>query len=212
LLEIGLKSVPGSEHPYEDRVLADEAKGLFAVADGVSISSQGSGGVAADLALKYLRESFSGRVAQALDATHRAILMKKQDDRTVGETTLTAASVKDGWLEIANVGDSPAYLARGSTMRSLIHEDRSPLGLITQVMGYSEAIRIHTTRIRLQHDDCVIIASDGVGHVLHPSLVLPLVSKSTANELAEEIINEAQVKKTGYDDDKSVVVLRYQSR
>ena len=58
-LDVSSRSVRGSMHPYEDRVLVDEERGLFAVADGVTGSSQGSGAVAAELALELLREGFA---------------------------------------------------------------------------------------------------------------------------------------------------------
>jgi hypothetical protein len=54
-VEVSSKSVPGTSHDYEDRILVNEARRLYAVADGVTSSSQGSGGVAAELALALLK-------------------------------------------------------------------------------------------------------------------------------------------------------------
>jgi protein phosphatase len=195
-------------HPYEDRVLVDEKRGLFAIADGVTGSSRGSGAVAAELALELLREDFVGDVVEAIREVHRTVYERRMNDRSIGETTLTAAAVKGDLLRVGNLGDSPAYLVRGGEMRSLIIGDISPLGYITQVVGYPEIVKVHTQEAQLQKRDLVILASDGVGHVLHPSFIAPLASEPSANRIVERIVEEARVTVTDYDDDKSVIVLR----
>ncbi|TLY13683.1 MAG: hypothetical protein E6K84_03770 [Thaumarchaeota archaeon] len=186
LLEVAARSIPGSAHPYEDRILADDKVGLFAVADGVTHSSQGSGAVAAELALSLLREYFSG--------------------------DLTAVAVDEGRLLVGNVGDSPAYLVRAKNMRGLIQEDKSPHGYITQVIGYPETIHVHSTSLQLKDQDMVIVASDGIEHVLRVSFVHQLLSMPEVSEVVDSIIQEAKARVTGYDDDKSVIVLRVVER
>ncbi|MGP8057959.1 MAG: PP2C family protein-serine/threonine phosphatase [Nitrososphaerales archaeon] len=207
-MDVSAKSVRGSMHPYEDRILVDEKQGLFAVADGVTGSSQGSGAVAAELALELLREDFEGDVVEAVREVHQTVYEKRMSDRSIGETTLTAATVKGDLLQVGNLGDSPAYLIQGRKMRSLITDDIAPLGRITQVVGYPETVHVHMEEARLQKRDLVIIASDGVGHVLHPSFIIPLTSESSADRIAERIVEEARLKVADYDDDKSVIVLR----
>jgi serine/threonine protein phosphatase PrpC len=189
-------------------VLVDERLGLFAIADGVTNSSQGSGGVAAELVISLLRENFSGDVVSAINKVHQVALTRREEDRTIGETTLTAVAIRGENLEAGNVGDSPAYLVKGGEMRSLIQEDKSPYGYITQVIGYPETIRVHSAHSHLEESDLVIVASDGVEHVLHPSFIGPLVNRAAASEIADAIIGEARVNPAPYDDDKSVIVLR----
>lgn len=186
----------------------DEKLGLYAVADGVTNSSQGSGAVAAELALNLLRECFSGDLVSAIEGVHQAALARREEDKTIGETTLTAVAINEEGLDAGNVGDSPAYLVKDRRMLSLIQEDRSPLGYITQVIGYPEAIRVHSMHSQLEEGDVVIVASDGVGHVLQPSSVGPLVNLTEAGEVADAIIGEAKANATDYDDDKTVIVLR----
>jgi serine/threonine protein phosphatase PrpC len=209
MLQVAARSVPGTEHPYEDRILVDEQLGLFAVADGVTNSSQGSGAIAAELALKLLRENFTGDITAAIDAVHRVAVKKRGEDRTVGETTLTAVAALGQSLQAGNVGDSPAYLVRGGRMRSLVKEDKSPYGYITQVIGYPETIQIHSARLQLEDQDLVIVASDGIGHILHPSLMRPLVDRPDVGEVADAMIEVAGAWKASYDDDKSVIVLKF---
>ena len=209
MLEVASGSVPGSAHPYEDRILVDEELGLFAVADGVTLSSQGSGAVAAELALRLLRDNYLGDLAMAISNVHQIVARKREGDRTIGETTLTAVAVSEGSLQAANVGDSPAYLVRRGRMQSLVQEDKSPDGWITQVIGFPETVDVHSTRVQLEDKDTVIVASDGVGHVLRPPLVTQPVGISGAANLADAIIKEAREQVAGYDDDKSVIILRF---
>jgi serine/threonine protein phosphatase PrpC len=189
-------------------MLVDERLGLFAIADGVTNSSQGSGAVAAELALSLLRENFSGDVVSAINKVHDIALARREEDRTIGETTLTAVAISGENLVAGNVGDSPAYLVKGGEVRSLIQEDKSPYGYITQVIGYPETIRVHSAHSHLEESDLVIVASDGVGHVLHLSFIGRLVNRVAASEIANAIIGEAKANPAPYDDDKSVIVLR----
>jgi len=209
LLDIAAQSVPGSVHPYEDRLLVDEGLGLFAVADGVTLSTQGSGAVGAELALRLLRDNLSGDLASAIDKVNQIVVRRMGEDRTIGETTLTAVVVRQGALQAANVGDSPAYLVRKGDMLSLVQEDRSPYGYITQAIGLTETVSVHAMSLQLEEGDTVIVASDGVGHVLCPPFVDRMVDRSKAAEVAGAIIQVASANVTEYDDDKSVIVLRY---
>ena len=137
------------------------------------------------------------------------VVRRMGEDRTIGETTLTAVVVRQGALQAANVGDSPAYLVRKGEMQSLVQEDRSSYGYITQAIGLTTTVSVHFTSLQLEEGDTVIVASDGVGHVLCPPLVYRLVDRPNAAEVAEAIIREARAHVTEYDDDKSVIALRY---
>jgi serine/threonine protein phosphatase PrpC len=208
-VETHFKSVPGSVHDYEDRVLADDERRIYAVADGVTISSQGSGAVAAELGLRLLKEVFSYDLSVAVTEVHNRLLSMKETDRTVGETTLTVAHLVGNGVEIVNVGDSPGYLLRDNDLLVLTHADRSELGYITQVLGYPEKIRVHSRTVGLKANDYLILASDGAAHVINHATLLPIVRAApSSRELAEAIIERAEGTWVGYDDDKSVIVIR----
>lgn len=207
--EVGAKSEAGSVHPYEDRILVDGDAGLFCIADGVTISSHGSGAVAAELALKLLRQTFTGDLLSAVKKVNELSLERRKDDRSIGETTLTACFVSDDTLEVANVGDSPAYLVRGGHARSLIVEDRGPGGGITQVIGYRLKVKVHSSRLELEQGDMVVLASDGVGHVLTGPFLAELAENTGAKEASDLIISKARSVPAGYDDDKSAIVIKF---
>jgi PPM family protein phosphatase len=207
--EVSSKSVPGTSHDYEDRILVDEATGLYAVADGVTRSSQGSGGVAAELALALLKELFAGDLAGAVGEVHKKIVELKKSERTVGETTLTAAHLGGDAAEVVNVGDSPAYLLRDGELHVLTHPDKNELGYITQVIGYPESIGVHSAVVELRGGDYLILASDGVGHVMNHEMLPPIAAAAVgSNDVAEAIVERARETWVGYDDDKSVIVIR----
>ena len=195
-------------HPYEDRILVDERLGLFAVADGVTGSSQGSGAIAAVLTLELLQKDFAGDIVSAVQQVHRKIVELRVDDRSIGESTITAAAISGDRLELANLGDSPAFLIRDGTMTGLIIEDVSPNGRITQVIGYPEMVTVHSLKVQLKKGDVLILASDGVEHILNPSFVVSMAGSLSAGAMVKRIIEEARNVTSGYDDDKSVIVLK----
>ncbi|MDA4137481.1 MAG: protein phosphatase 2C domain-containing protein [Thaumarchaeota archaeon] len=160
----------------------DEERGLYAVADGVTSSSQGSGGVAAELALALLKELFAGDLVVTVDEVHKKIVELRKSDKTIGETTLTAAHVGEDAAEVVNVGDSPSYLLRDGELHLLTNPDKSELGYITQVIGYPESISVHRVVVELRGNDFLILASDGVEHVLNLEVLLPIVAAAASSD------------------------------
>lgn len=209
-IEVFDKSVPGTSHAYEDRTMVDEESRLYAVADGVTSSSRGSGAIAADRALMLLEASFSGNIAAAVSLVHKEMVRLKKEDETIGETTLTALHIReDDVAEVANVGDSPCYLLRGQQLHVLTQLDETARGAISQTIGYPEDVKVHRAVVDLRSKDYLILASDGVAHVLNHVVLLPMAREEpTAKEVAETIIERASEMPAKYDDDKSVIVIQ----
>ena len=103
-LEVGARSEAGSAHPFEDRMLVDEGSGLFAVADGVTISSRGSGAVAAELALGLLHDAPKTGLMSAIERVNQLSFERRRSDDKIGETTLTAALVGSNSLSCSCLG------------------------------------------------------------------------------------------------------------
>lgn len=202
-------SRPGSSHPYEDRVLVNDDKRLYAVADGVTMSSQGSGAIAAELALNLLSREFSSNLVKAIEAVHDSLVKMKISDKTIGETTLTAVHLTDERLEVANVGDSPAFLIRDEGLSQLTVEDKGFFGYLTQVLGYPSEIRVHHLEINIRSNDYVIVATDGLSHVLNNYVLTKLARTGlSAKDFATSLMHTAENYPASYDDDKSVIIIK----
>lgn len=111
------KTHPGCRRERnEDRYLADPDLALWVVADGVGGHSHGD--VAANIACSTIRKSIAAGASlrASIDQAHHAILeeiARRGASENMG-TTVVAVRFTDADYELAWVGDSRAYLARGS--------------------------------------------------------------------------------------------------
>ena len=131
-------SVKGTVHPKEDEILVSDEKLLYAVADGVTLSSHGSGGVASQLAIYYLNKLFNYDMKATVERLNGELCHLRLRNRSIGETTLTAAHIRDYVVEIAHVGDSSAFITTGYAIRKITKDDSFTFGL-TQVIGIDGA-------------------------------------------------------------------------
>lgn len=209
--EVAHRSVSGSEHAYQDRVLVDRVAGLFAVADGVTNSGPGrDGGRAAEEAIKALRRAYTSArgVEMAVREANNELVGMVRRIGGLGYTTLTAAALRDDRLVVANVGDSPAYALGGGRLRRLYTEDKNMRGGLMQVIGMEGAI-VHRAEHRMRRGDIAIIASDGMDRVLNEhDLSRALGSAGSLEKALVGLFRALDAKPTGYDDDKSIIVIR----
>jgi protein phosphatase len=96
----------------EDAILADEAKGLWIVADGMG--GHACGEVASQLAIDVVADKASDgeKLVDAISSAHEAILEQagnNPEQQGMG-TTIVAAALSGTGFNIAWVGDSRAYL------------------------------------------------------------------------------------------------------
>jgi len=189
---------------------------LLAVADGMG--GHHAGEVASRLCVENLAREIrsqgpdSGRgrpdlalaLRDAVVATHGAVFSYAQeyaDNQTMG-TTLTAALVCGTRAEVAQVGDSRAYLFRdgdlilltrdqtiGNQLRSR-GEDPSLVNaqikeLLTQAVGAQPHINVIMTALDIEPGDLLLLCSDGLYKVVSPEelvdvleLEIPLAEKA----------------------------------
>jgi len=131
----------------EDNFLAEDAMGLYAVADGVEAESAGE--VASEMALDLLAKTFRSlkldedatppfEYAQGIPLQARALKFAVREiNRRIYEkggsdpelegmcTTLSAAWFTDRKVFLANVGDSRIYLVRQGRIQQLTHDHTS---------------------------------------------------------------------------------------
>ena len=157
----------------EDRYLARESRGtlLLAVADGVGGSSGGE--IAANAAIVELADRFFGargertveeRLGDAIRDANTAVLHAAEasgnDDAA---TTLVVAVVSGARAVIANLGDSRAYLVRGTEARQLTedhHAERS--AAITRFAGDPRGVQPDVFVEDLRAGDRLVLCSDGL--------------------------------------------------
>jgi PPM family protein phosphatase len=210
---------------------------VFAVADGLG-GHQG-GEVASAAAVEPLAHldgrSFkdAGEAAEALATAIReaneAIL-----DRAAGDpalygmgTTVTAAVAGGGYLQLAHVGDSRAYLLRGGTLEQLttdhtvvgelvrrgrltpqqaaVHPERS---ILTRAVGLDPRVPVDLPDpLELQPGDQVLLCSDGLTEAVADGRIAELLSAAQDGQVACQSLIDA-ANDAGGPDNITVVLVR----
>ncbi len=190
---------------------------LLAVADGMGGHRGGevaSSACVENLAkeiVSQLHDSATGHpdlpstLKQSAVATHRAVFSLAQEyakNQTMG-TTLTAALVCGARADVAQVGDSRAYLFREGNLILLTQdqtignqlrkrgEDPASVSpqirdLLTQAVGAQPEINVIMTAVDIEPQDWLLLCSDGLYKVVSPEelveileLEIPLVEKAS---------------------------------
>jgi PPM family protein phosphatase len=151
----GLASDPGLERSInEDRLLADEARGVFLVADG--LGGHAAGEMAAETALRTIQEclrsldsdnDIEGRIRLAItQANNRIYQLAEQNSEWRGMAcVLTLAVAQEDRVTIGHVGDSRLYLAWNGNLRKLT-ADHSPVGELEDRGEITELEAMHHPR------------------------------------------------------------------
>jgi serine/threonine protein phosphatase PrpC len=169
---------------------------LFAVCDGMGGAAAGE--IASQLAVDILYEKMTGglddglslsrdelarRLVRGIEAAGLRIFQEAKVDRTrrgMG-TTVTAAALVDDHLFFAQVGDSRAYLLRGTQFvqvtrdQSLVNqlieagqlteeeaETFEHNNIILQALGTADTVQVDLTFCELRRGDTLLVCSDGL--------------------------------------------------
>jgi serine/threonine protein phosphatase PrpC len=199
----------GQSHPGQRRTLNEDAwwiaqepdtgswwarRGrLFIVADGMG--GHAAGEIASQLAVETLAQVYYGRddtslspamrLEQAIQAANRRVYEQAatQDAQAGMGTTVVAAVVHDGWLTIANVGDSRAYRVRGGLAQQITRdhswvaeqvtagaltqeEARNHIykNVVTRCLGHRPTVQTDLFEQALEVGDIVLLCSDGLSN------------------------------------------------
>ncbi len=129
VLHIGCRSAQGLRSNNEDTFVADPARHVFLVADGMGGQEQGerASGLAAEIIPRVVEERLAAHeqadqaVRHALQVAHQSILSAGQNQlasRRMGTTAVLAVEGQDQ-VWVAGVGDSPALLVRDGRVEQL---------------------------------------------------------------------------------------------
>ena len=166
---------------------------------------------------------------QAVLAANRAIHNHSRENRIhqgMG-TTATIALVVGSMVYFAQVGDSRAYIIRDGVARQMTKDqslvqrmvDAGKLtqeqaersehrNIILQALGPEPTITPEFTRDRLQHDDVIILCSDGLSNQVSAGEIAAIVNaKIDLEPICDALIDRAI--ETGAPDNVTVVAGRY---
>ena len=197
---------PARRH-NEDRCSVDALHGVFALADGMGGFNAGE--VAAEIAVRTVSQllgALHGAGLSTADALQRAVAgahagivdyAHTRPECLGMATTLVAASIRDGRLTVAHVGDSRAYLLRAGILRRLTVDhsigqrmlDEGRLseaqvrrlpsrGILTRALGIeSEPPRADVVALDWLEGDLLLLASDGLTDSLDDAALLAMLAR-----------------------------------
>lgn len=228
LVEVAHLSDTGRvRHHNEDRSVASSR--ILAVADGMGGAKAGE--VAAQVAVdsvSALDAVDSESVRRAIERANRAIrrMASEDPDKSGMGTTMTAAVVREGHLDVVHVGDSRAYLWRDGAL-SQVTEDHSVVGelvrrgsitaeeaenhphrnVITRALGAEAEVQTDTVSTGLREDDVVLLCSDGLSsYVSEADIAAALAAAPTLADAARALVDRANA--AGGIDNVTVVLAR----
>jgi serine/threonine protein phosphatase PrpC len=229
LVEVAHLSDTGRvRHHNEDRSLATHR--LLAVADGMGGAKAGE--VAAQVAVDSVARLEDGAgaddVRDALERANRAIRRMARDDPDMSGmgTTMTAALLRDGNLDVVHVGDSRAYLWRDghltqvtddhSVVAELVRrgsitpeeaETHPHRNVITRALGAEAEVTVDLLTTTLADGDVVLVCSDGLSsYVSEAAIAEVLAASGTLGETARGLVARANA--AGGADNVTVVLGR----
>lgn len=229
LVEVAYLSDTGRiRHHNEDRALASPR--VLVVADGMGGAKAGE--VAAQMAVDAVKRLVGpvheDDVRGAVDRANRAIrrLASDDPDKSGMGTTLTAAMLDDGRLDVVHVGDSRAYLWRGGTLRQ-VTEDHSVVAelvrrgsitqeeaethphrnVITRALGAEDGVDADVVHVDLEDGDVVLLCSDGLSsYVPEAAIAEVLAGAEGLDAAAKGLVHLANA--AGGVDNVTVVLAR----
>lgn len=201
------------------QIIEGETGAVFAVADGVGGYEGGevASAMAVEVTLQAWQESPAswGPSKRLYRAVQRANIEIHNKALVVPElrrmaTTLTVASVIDGTLDAAHVGDCRLYLARQgrlqqvtkdhtmvaervrlglmSAARARNHPDRSAL---SRCLGHELIVSVDRITMPLQQGDRLILCTDGLYNVLEDTELQTLLRGPDAKTICQTLIDTA---------------------
>jgi serine/threonine protein phosphatase PrpC len=241
LLVLDLNSETTYDQPVEATVTLGSRGLLLAVADGMG--GHRSGEVASQLCIKTLPrvllsalQSTNSGPTQASTALVQAVetasqvISEEAAQNPAHEgmgTTLTAALLRDMHLDVAQVGDSRAYVVRRETltqlttdqtvanymlaMRQELPTDSHVGEMLVQAVGGHSGVDVVLTSDELENGDVLLLCSDGLYKTVSSSEILEicqgLVSLKT---IAERLV--ARANENGGPDNVTVILAEVRAR
>ena len=172
---------------------------LYIVADGMG------GHKAGDYASRYTTQRIVASVSrssgeepvtilkEAITTANRLLITEAAEDEAkkgMG-TTLVAATIIDGRLYVANVGDSRLYIIGTDGIRqitrdhSLVAEEareHPDKNIITRAVGAGEEVEADFFEVELKKDDHILICTDGLTNMVEDEEICSIILRDASIE------------------------------
>lgn len=241
----GLTDVGKKRTRNEDSYLINDDYQLYIVADGMGGHSGGE--FASKLAVTTIEEviqginsdpeatmisgvntddaEYSDRLRYAIEMASSKIFDRALYDTSLKGmgTTTVAALVNNNELNIANVGDSRAYLFHANklnqltTDHSLVSEqikaglisesdakNHKLKNIITRSVGFQEEVEIDIKRKKIHMGDRVLLCSDGLSNLVDDKTITEIVNDNDIKTACHTLVDLANEK--GGEDNITVVI------
>ena len=233
MTDIGRRRKVNQDYVYTSEQPVGQLPNLFVVADGMG------GHNAGDYASRVAVETIVERVADsgernALYVFDRAIQSANARIRELADsspelegmgTTVVAASCADGYLSIANVGDSRLYVVNRSEIRQITRDHswveemvrRGGIGreearnhpdknIITRAVGAEDTVKADFFTVRIEKGDEILMCTDGLINMLEVDEIRMILDGARdIVEKVQELVQAANEK--GGRDNISVILM-----
>ncbi len=223
--DVGVKRNMNQDFVYASNQPVGNLSNLFIVADGMG------GHNAGDLASRYTVETMVDYIEgasekrpiplleAAVQEANQKVMEKAKADKSLEGmgTTVVAATVQEGCLYVANVGDSRLYLLDDGIEQitrdhSLVEEmvragelgreearNHPEKNIITRAVGVKKQVRIDFFDVSLNPGDKFLLCSDGLTNMVEDQDILRLVKREASLEKAAHKLVELANQNGGRD-------------
>jgi protein phosphatase len=176
------------------------------------------------------RDRLALDIVKSLEDAGSSILAEAMSNRACRGmgTTATVAALVDDHLLLGQVGDSRAYILRGSRFvqvtrdQSLVNqlieagqlteeeaENFEHSNIILQALGTADSVQVDLTYVKLYRGDLLMMCSDGLSGMVRDSELRELLGRITdPAEICRVLIEEANL--AGGHDNISVIAVRFE--
>lgn len=230
----GLKRIRNEDAIFYTDNAIGNLPNLYIVADGMG--GHKGGEFASQFAVinfvKYVENHNSNNPVIIFDEGIKLINQFIHDKSTNNEdlykmgTTFVVATVIQGILYIANVGDSRLYILNDkmkkitkdhSLVEEMLHNglispdeaNKHPdKHIITRAIGAEKEIQVDLFEVELEINDSILMCSDGLTNMIEEKNIYDLIkSKEEQTEVVNELINKANI--NGGSDNISVIIINF---
>ena len=230
--DVGRKRQVNQDYVYTSETSVGKLPNLFIVADGMG--GHNAGDYASSFTTKFVvREITSSDqdnpikiIRSAIEKANLALIReaRKNPDYEGMGTTIVVATIVDGYLYVANVGDSRLYLVNDDIVQitrdhslveemvlagkldryeARVHPDKN---IITRAIGAVEDLKVDFFDLKLREGDTVLMCTDGLSNMVEDQDMRMIMDREgDVVSKTEALINAAN--ENGGRDNIGVIVI-----